>query len=114
MVSIFPEGKVSDSEMNTYWASVILLAIATLASIISLLRKMTEAELVQDIHQIPNIFEILERMRSDPSARVQQSKRGDMLAFRMRVIRWSFRATMLAFVFWLVSLGVLAYVSFQQ
>lgn len=113
MVSIFPEGKLPESVMNIYWGSVTLLAIATFTSLISLLRKMAEAELMQDIHRIPNIHETLERMRSDPNVRVQQSKRGDMLAFRMRLITWAFRVSILAFLFWLVSLGIFGYVSFQ-
>ena len=111
MVSIYPESTEKSQQINIYWLSCTLLGITFFTCIISLFRKMAEADLMVDITQIPNINETLEKMRSNPKVRIQQTKRGDMLAFRMRVITWAFRVTLLTFFLWLGSLAIYAYVS---
>jgi len=111
MVSVYPSGGLEPVEFRLFAAASVSLGISFLACIVSLFRKMAEADLIADITQIPGLSGTLEKMQSDPNVTISQTKRGDMLAFRMRVITWAFRVALIAFSLWLILLAAYGYVA---
>lgn len=107
MAAIYPDqGPRIGSFFWLFVAACLMLGVSIILAVIRLFRLVAEPDLMTNIQSDPNILRDLERMRSDPSVKVAQTKDGKKLAFRMRLVTASYSGAILSFILWLVLLGI--------